>query len=394
MEAKERFPPTPLSEKAIKGFFANENAFSVRSILGKLHWYIHSSTSFCIISFFHMVSREKWFAKSGKILYNKSKFERTGKPKMFEAILDAIQAHETIIIHRHSTPDGDALGSQIGLKHLIRENYPGKTVFTVGDAAMRYSFMADTVMDQVPDEVYRDALAIVLDTSGRNLISDSRFETAKTTARIDHHLFIEQICQIEVIDSGFESCCGLIAQMALECGWKMPDIAAQSLFTGMVTDSGRFRYDSTSARTFRLASYLMERPIDTNEIYRQLYASSLDQVKLRAAFIQKIALTEHGVGYIYTTREEMAEIDADLFSISRGMVSVMNDITGMDIWANFTECEKGVLCELRSSRFNINPIAVKYGGGGHMKASGAPLKNREEAMLMLADLDKMAEENS
>lgn len=313
---------------------------------------------------------------------------------MFEAIERAIRAHDPIIIHRHSSPDGDALGSQVGLKHLILENYPGKTVYAVGDGAGRYAFMADTVMDDIPDAAYENALAVILDTSGRNLISDGRYALAPVTARIDHHLFIEQIAQLEAIDSTFESCCGLIAAMAQECGWKMPLLAAQSLFTGMVTDSGRFRYDSTSARTFRLAAFLMQQPIDTNEIYRCLYASDLDQVKLRARFIEKIALTEHRVAYIYTTRQEMEALQADTFSISRGMVSVMNDIQGVDIWVNFTEAEQGVMAELRSSRFNINPVAVKYGGGGHMKASGATLKDREEALRMLADLDRMAEEEA
>jgi phosphoesterase RecJ-like protein len=74
------------------------------------------------------------------------------------------------------------------------------------------------------------------------------------------------------------------------------------------------------------------------------------------------------------------------------MVSTMADIKGVDIWVNFTETDKGVLCELRSSRFNINPVAVKYGGGGHQKASGATVRDREEAMAMLADLDKMMED--
>ena len=73
------------------------------------------------------------------------------------------------------------------------------------------------------------------------------------------------------------------------------------------------------------------------------------------------------------------------------MVSTMADIKGVDIWVNFTETDRGVLCELRSSRFNINPIAVKYGGGGHAKASGATVKDRAEAMAMLADLDAMME---
>ena len=313
---------------------------------------------------------------------------------MFEEIVRAIEAHATIILHRHTTPDGDALGSQIGLKHLILENYPEKTVFTVGDPAMRYGFMADSVMDEISDEAYQDALAIILDTSGRNLISDSRYTLAKTAARIDHHLFVEQIAQIEVTDSSFESCCGMVAQMALESGWRLNPMAAQSLYTGMVTDSGRFRYDSTGKRTFRLASFLMEQPIDTAAIYRNLYASDLEQMKLRARYVEKIQLTEKNVAYIYTTRDELAQSNADLFSISRGMVSLMNDIKGVDIWVNFTESDKGVCCELRSGKYNINPIAVKYGGGGHMKASGATLKNREEAMAMLRDLDAMMEEST
>ena len=313
---------------------------------------------------------------------------------MFEDIVRAIEAHDIVILHRHTTPDGDALGSQIGLKHLILENYPGKTVYTVGDPAMRYGFMADSVMDEIPDETYQGALAVILDTSGKNLISDSRYALAETTARIDHHLFVEQIAQIEVTDSSFESCCGLVAQMALESSWRLNPLAAQSLFTGMVTDSGRFRYDSTSARTFRLASFLMEQPIDTAAIYRDLYASDLEQMKLRAHFVEKIRLTEKNVAYIYTTREEVAQANTDLFSISRGMVSLMNDIRGVDIWVNFTESDQGVCCELRSGKYNINPIAVKYGGGGHMKASGAILKTREEAMAMLRDLDAMMEENT
>jgi len=311
---------------------------------------------------------------------------------MFETILKLIAEHDTIILHRHKNPDGDALGSQIGLKHLILENWPGKRVFMVGDEAGRYAFMADSVMDEIPDSLYGDALAIVLDTSAKALISDDRYALAAATARIDHHIFVEQIAETEVTDTSYESCCGLVTQLAVEGGLRLSQLAAQSLFTGMVTDSGRFRYDATTARTFRLAAFLMEQPIDTNALYRDLYASELAQVQLRARFVQKIALTPHGVAYIYTTREEMRQLGEDTFSISRGMVGVMGDIKDIDIWVNFTETEEGVACELRSSLYNINPIAVKYGGGGHQKASGATVKDRETALAMLRDLDEMAGE--
>ena len=92
------------------------------------------------------------------------------------------------------------------------------------------------------------------------------------------------------------------------------------------------------------------------------------------------------LAYIYTTLDEAKSYNADTFTISRGMVNTMGDIKGIDIWVNFTETENGVLCELRSSKYNINPIAVKYGGGGHAKASGATIQSREEAMAMLEDL--------
>jgi len=138
----------------------------------------------------------------------------------------------------------------------------------------------------------------------------------------------------------------------------------------------------------------MEQGIDTNEIFGNLYAEDFENKKNKAAFILKIQFTEHNVAYIYTTKEEVAELTMDTFSISRGMVGTMGDTKGVDIWVNFTETEEGVLCELRSSKYNINPIAVKYGGGGHQKASGATVASREVAMQMLADLDIMARDGN
>ena len=138
-----------------------------------------------------------------------------------------------------------------------------------------------------------------------------------------------------------------------------------------------------------MAAFLMEQKFDTNDIYRNLYADDFARIQLKAKYILKIQFTPKNVAYIYTTRQEMEEMQADIFSISRGMVGTMSDIRGVDIWANFTETENGVLCELRSSKYNINPIAVKYGGGGHAKASGATVKNREEVMAMLQDLEQL-----
>lgn len=310
---------------------------------------------------------------------------------MYREILQEILQYDKIIIHRHTNPDGDALGSQIGLRLILEENFPDKKIYTVGDHAKRYSFMARSKMDEIDDTVYEGALAIILDTSAKSLISDERYTLAARTVRMDHHIFCEKIADVELTDTSFESCAGLVAAFAKECGLRLTPLAAKSLYTGMITDSGRFRYDSTSSQTFRIAAYLFEQEFDTNDIYRNLYADDFAHIRLKAEFVLKIKFTEHKVAYIYTTLEEAKATGADTFAISRGMVGTMAEIRGIDIWVNFTETEDGVLCEIRSSKYNINPIAVKYGGGGHKKASGATVADREEAMRMLADLDKMSE---
>ena len=309
---------------------------------------------------------------------------------MFKQAKKLIEKFDTIIIHRHSNPDGDALGSQIGLREIIRENYPDKTVYIVGDATKRYAFMEGWQPDVIPDETYKNALAIVLDTSAKFMISDTRHETAAATLRFDHHIFCESICDLDIIDNTFESCCGLLTQFALDCKLKLNPLAAKSLFTGMVTDSGRFRYDSANSRTFRLAAALTEQNFDPNEIYCELYADDFNNVQLRAEYTLKINLAGDGVAYIVTTKDELrrfvAERGADTFGISRGMVGTMSDIRGVDSWVNFTETDDGVLCELRSKKYNINPIAVKYGGGGHAKASGATVPDLDTAMKMVEDI--------
>ncbi len=308
---------------------------------------------------------------------------------MFSQILEAIKSYNTIIIHRHSRPDGDAMGSQIGLAQLIKDNFDGKKVYMVGDTSSYLSFMDGAIMDDIPDEIYQGALAIVCDCGANHLIYDARYKLAEKTIRFDHHLFVDKICDIEVIDSTFESCCGLITQFAKECNLTLSKASATALYTGMVTDSGRFRFDCTNERTLALASLLLAQGIDLNTLYYNLYTDSYEALKRKAANILRIRFTEHNVAYLYNTAEEVKSSGLEFFSVSRGYVGHMADIKGVYAWVNITEGDDGIYCELRSNRYNINPIAVKYGGGGHKKASGCKVESYEKAMALVQDLDEL-----
>lgn len=311
---------------------------------------------------------------------------------MISKAFDAIKKYDVIVIHRHTSPDGDAMGSQIGLKKLIEHNFPDKRVYAVGDDARRFSFMDGSKMDEIGDDVYDGALAIVLDTSAKSLISDDRYKLADLRIRIDHHIFVEDIAEIDIDDTSFESCCGLVTYLAREWGLDVPVDAAKALFTGLVTDSGRFRYDSTTPRTFDLASFLLSKGFSATSIYNELYQDEFKNVKLRAEFVTAIRFTPANVAYIYTDLARVAETGMEAQAVSRGMVNCMGEIKGVNTWVNFTECEQGVLCEIRSKNRNINQIAVAHGGGGHLKASGATLKDRQEAQIVLDELDKLTQE--
>jgi len=313
---------------------------------------------------------------------------------MFNKVLKAIKEHDTIIIQRHLRPDGDALGSQIGLKEAIKATFPRKKVFAVGDQTERYNFIGE--MDVIEDKLYKDALVFILDTSEAFMISDDRYKMAKYIIKIDHHIYKESYGDIAIVDTEYESCAGLVADIIFKMKLKMTESAAKALYTGIVTDSGRFRYESTTSRTFLTAAKLLETKFNMTEVYNNLYSDDLETVRLRANFVLRFQLTKNNVAYIKTSKEDLKNLGIDFYSVSRTMVNTMAGIKGIDIWVNFTEDEENnvVVAEIRSNKYNINTIATKYGGGGHKGASGASLKSFEEADQMLEDLDNLIlEEN-
>ena len=308
---------------------------------------------------------------------------------MFKQALKLIKKYDTVIIHRHNHPDGDAIGSQLGLKALLKCNFPNKKVYAVGDAATRLPWM-DGQMDDIPDSTYSGALAIILDCGSARMICDERYKLAEKTIRFDHHILCEKVADLDIVESTYESACGMVAMFAKVNKLKLSLEAATAIYTGMVTDSGRFVFDSTSARTFTLAAYLLSQPIDLNTLYYNLYAEDFSEIIEKADNMHKIKFTPNSVAYIYTAREDLPSNSDAAPVVSSGMVSLMKDIKGVHIWVNFTESDDGVHCELRSNKYNINPVAVKYGGGGHKKASGCVVPDKKTAFELLDDLNALA----
>lgn len=304
----------------------------------------------------------------------------------FLEINERIKNAEIITIFRHVGPDGDAYGSQKGLKYLIERNYPGKKVYCLGEKSSYWTKLLGDI-DEVEDSIIANSLAIILDTPTTGRIDDVRALNAKEIIKIDHHIFVEEFADLELVDTSFSSVCEMVTTLAMKNNWACCEKAATSLYTGLTTDAGRFLYSYTP-NLFACASFLIANGADVDTIYPHIYEKSEDSVKFNGFCQANFKKTSFGVAYNKLTPEVLAGFGIPAHQGS-GMVNALANIKDIDIWAHFSETEEGTIrAELRSKGIPVNFIANEFGGGGHRQASGASLLNWDEVDIMLAKLDR------
>jgi phosphoesterase RecJ-like protein len=307
-------------------------------------------------------------------------------------ILNLIESYDQIIIHRHLRPDMDAIGSQYGLYLTIKENYPEKKVYVVGDIN---DMVYQAKMHDIKDEYYINALAIITDVSVERLISDDRYKKASDIIIIDHHQNDTDLENVSIFykDPSFASASEMIVDIIKECNLRVSAEAATYLYGGMVTDTGRFLYLNNPSKTFELASFITKFNPQFQEFYDYIYTETLQKRQIKNLF-SSFELTKNYVAYRKNDAELIKNSGLEFQSISRGMVNQMAGIKEISIWANFTEDVENnlIVGEFRSRGIVIVDIAKKYGGGGHNNACGASLKDWDEVNLVLKDLDERSEE--
>lgn len=312
---------------------------------------------------------------------------------MYEDILSKVMGYQNIIIHRHTKPDFDAIGSQVGLKEILAENFPNKHIFVVGD---QNRFDMENDMQTIPDELYQDALVFILDVAVKHMVSDDRYKLAKEVIVIDHH---KNACDIENVsillsDATFSACAELITDMALELNLKINPRAASFLYAGIVTDTGRFQWMHKPDRVFLIASMLTGLGAKTTELYDFLYVESLESKQMKNYFSNRFVF-EDGVAYLKNDKDVFEKFKVDVFTVSRGMVNLASGIDDIKIWLNFTiDPEKNIILgEFRSRGIKIVDIAKKYGGGGHEQACGASLQTWDQVDQVIHDYKQLLKEN-
>lgn len=303
-----------------------------------------------------------------------------------EEILQKIKSYETIIIHRHQRPDPDALGSQVGLREILRKAFPDKKVLATGIDEPTLIWLA--TMDQVADEDYRGALVIVTDTANTERIDDDRYSLGASLIKIDHHPNDDVYGDLVWVETSASSTSEMIASWAKELHLPVPDQAARLLYAGIVGDTGRFLYPNTSAQTLACAAWLREYDFDAAELGRRMDSFSYAIAKLQGFVYEGLEVDENGAARVVLTRHVLQEFGLT-DSETAAIVSAPGKIDSVSAWAIFVEQEDGSYrVRLRSKTVPINAIAKRHAGGGHPLASGANSYSLEENEQIYRELQE------
>lgn len=302
-----------------------------------------------------------------------------------EQILEKIKAYEKIIIHRHISPDPDALGSTLGFKKLIENNVGDKDVRVVGYQEKNLEWLGK--MDQADEAFYQGALVIVMDTANSARVDNKNFTKGAYMIKIDHHPSDDQYGNLNFVDTTAASVCEMVTHLAIGYGWEISREVAMLLYAGVVSDTGRFLYDTVTPQTFEAAKHLLALGVDVNELNRNLYRKPMNVLKAQAYVLNHFKITEHGVAYFKMSKEIQKEFDLTTGTRSL-LVDVLANLEGVLVRVCFFEQDKDqIRANIRSEGPIINQIAERYDGGGHPKASGAMLTQWEAVDDLIAELD-------
>src|SRR5574344_2181786 len=228
--------------------------------------------------------------------------------KEYKLINHYIKKYNKICIFRHVSPDFDAYGSQLGLYNYIKDKYPLKDVHVVGEDHPELSKTIFPKMDVLEDSWFNDKfLAIIVDVSDKNRISDQRFEKAECIVKIDHHPNNNNFANVNITNTNACAAAEIISNMLynLEHMTYIGYNAAKNLYIGVVGDSGRFMYSSTTAHTFMIANKLVQEGLILPYIYAQMYTRDVSCLEVQKTILNTFKISPHGVAYYVFTNDDL-----------------------------------------------------------------------------------------
>lgn len=291
-------------------------------------------------------------------------------------IIEKIKQSEKIVILTHETPDGDAIGSTLAMKialkqlgkeaDIIIKEYPKTFDFLPG----RNEIKSETNIDKYD-------LAISLDCADfKRLVGNEYFEKAKQTIVIDHHGSNKMYGDFNFVNPVAPACCQILIGMFEYFNIKIDKELGTCILTGIITDTGGFRYSGVTPETFEFTADLLARGVNVSDIYKKvLETKTKPNFELMKRITDRMEFLENGkVTFTYITNQDLKEVNAGVGD-HEGLVEIGRDIEGVEVSVFIRQKENdqnSYKVSMRSNEYvNVSDICFRFGGGGHEKAAGA-----------------------
>ncbi|MBN0919649.1 DHH family phosphoesterase [[Mycoplasma] gypis] len=314
------------------------------------------------------------------------------KIQVFKEIENKIQKAENIVIFHHIRPDGDCLGSQFGFKELIKANFPDKKVYTIGDPKGLFPYL-NLDFEELKKEKLPNSLAIIVDANFKERIECREYldnNYFDEVIRIDHHPNDDDLnASLVWVEKESPAAAQQVAEIAIWLNWKITPRAATMLFLGIYTDSVRLTTNLTNERTMSIVSKLWDAGCQKDLIFENMAKKSLSDIRIDA-FIQSNMKIEDKVVSFYFDLEQQRKLGiTDPLKANRPYT--LANIDDNKIWVFFTQESDDpthIRCEFRSNGACVRNVALKWGGGGHHRASGAVLNDEKLINSVIEDCKK------
>jgi bifunctional oligoribonuclease and PAP phosphatase NrnA len=305
--------------------------------------------------------------------------------KELRAVLEAINKAETILLISHKAPDGDTLGSSLGLYHTLLQMGKKPMVACVDRPGSVYAFMPgiETVQQGIAHIDFD--LVFILDAgathlTGANILYPELFDKSREVVNIDHHPTNDFYGRYNVVVPTAPSTTMIIYQMLMDLELPIDRNTATCLLTGIYTDTGSFMHSNTTAESLRMAARLLAKGANIRSISKDIFnTTKISTMCLWGRVLRSIYRTSDGVTMSVVTQKDFDECGATYDEMT-GVVDYVNSVPNSVYSVILTEKQGAVKGSLRTLKddVDVSAIASNYGGGGHTKAAGFTVKGRLE----------------
>jgi bifunctional oligoribonuclease and PAP phosphatase NrnA len=307
--------------------------------------------------------------------------EATGLAAGLDQVAAELRARDRFLLTTHEGPDGDALGSLLGTHHLLTQLGKDSVMFLAAKEfplPIEYRFLPlEEVFHEPPADV-ADRTVVFLDCGNIDRMPvDFLKNGGNHLINIDHHHDNTRFGHVNLVDEEASCTAEIVYELALLLGAEVTPQIASALYVGLVTDTGRFMYENTDARTHRIAAALIDAGVDVDDTYQRLYEHvPLEKLRLVARALEKIERHCDGaLAVTYITNEDYAATGADE-GMTEGIIDHLRSLEGAKVAALVRDladrgrAERKVSLRSRDGEVDVSAIARENGGGGHVRAAG------------------------